>query len=157
MAVTKIRKISSWTLLIASIISIVVLGMFFFGGITNPGEELKEPVYTGLLIDWTSVLFFATIICTVLFALWQFVDLLKTNAKAALSSLLVLVCFVAILFITYSMGDATPLTGLNADSQTYNTPGWLKITDMWIMSTIVLVVLILACVVWGSIRKILNK
>lgn len=157
MAVTKIRKISSWTLLIASIISIVVLGMFFGGGVVNPGEEMKEYVYTGLLIDWTSALFFVTIICTVLFAVWQFVELLKTNPKAALSSLVVLVCFVAILFITYSMGDATPLTGLNADSQTYNTPGWLKITDMWIMSTIVLLVLIIACVVWGSVKRILNK
>ncbi len=29
MAVTKIRKMSSWTLLIVSLISIVVLGMFF--------------------------------------------------------------------------------------------------------------------------------
>ena len=157
MAVTKIRKISSWTLLIASIISIVVLGMFFGGGVVNPGEEMKEYVYTGLLIDWTSALFFVTIICTVLFAVWQFVELLKTNPKAALSSLVVLVCFVAILFITYSMGDATPLTGLNADSQTYNTPGWLKITDMWIMSTIVLLVLIIACVVLGSVKRILNK
>ena len=42
MAVTKIRKMSSWTLLIVSLISIVVLGMFFGGGITNPGEEMKE-------------------------------------------------------------------------------------------------------------------
>ena len=31
MAVTKIRKISSWTLLISSIISIIVLGMFYAG------------------------------------------------------------------------------------------------------------------------------
>ena len=45
MAVTKIRKMSSWTLLIVSLISIVVLGMFFGGGITNPGEEMKEYEY----------------------------------------------------------------------------------------------------------------
>lgn len=50
MAVTKIRKMSSWTLLIVSLISIVVLGMFFGGGITNPGEEMKEYVYTGLCL-----------------------------------------------------------------------------------------------------------
>ena len=65
MAVTKIRKMSSWTLLIVSLISIVVLGMFFGGGITNPGEEMKEYVYTGLLLNWTSALFFVTIICMV--------------------------------------------------------------------------------------------
>ena len=51
MAVTKIRKMSSWTLLVVSLISIVVLGMFFGGGITNPGEEMKEYVYTGLLLE----------------------------------------------------------------------------------------------------------
>ena len=148
MAVTKIRKISSWTLLISSIISIIVLGMFYAGGVVDPAAEMKEPIYTGLLINWTSVLFFVTIISTMLFAVWQFLTLLKTNAKSAIMSLVVLVCFVAVLFITYTMGDAT---------QVYNTPGWLKITDMWIMSTIVLLVLIVACVVWGSVKRIMGK
>ena len=57
MAVTKIRKISSWTLLICALISIAVLGMFYAGGVVDPAAELQEPIYTGLLIDWTSVLF----------------------------------------------------------------------------------------------------
>ncbi|WP_455641058.1 hypothetical protein [Parabacteroides sp.] len=157
MAVTKIRKISSWTLLIVAIVSLIVLGMFYAGGIVDPAAEMKEPIYTGLLINWTSVLFFVTIISTILFALWQFVTLLKTNAKSAIASLVVVVVFAAILFITYSMGDATPLKGLNADSQTYNIPLWLKVTDMWIQSTIVLMVLIIAAVVWGSVKKMLNK
>ena len=157
MAVTKIRKISSWTLLICSIVSIIILGMFFAGGVVDPAAELQEPIYTGLLIDWTSALFFATIISTVLFAIWQFLGLLKTNAKEALSSLAVLVLFVALLFVTYTVGDDTPLQGLNADSQQYNTAGWLKISDMWILSTITLVCAILACVVCGSIKKIMGK
>lgn len=157
MAVTKIRKISSWTLLICSLVSIVVLGMFYAGGVVDPAAELQEPIYTGLLIDWTSALFFVTIISTVLFAVWQFLTLLKTNPKEAISSLAVLVLFVGLLFVTYALGDDTPLTGLNADSQQYNTAGWLKISDMWIFSTIALVVAILACVVWGSIKKIMGK
>ena len=157
MAVTKIRKISSWTLLICSIVSIIILGMFFAGGVVDPAAELQEPIYTGLLIDWTSALFFATIISTVLFAIWQFLGLLKTNAKEALSSLAVLVLFVALLFVTYTVGDDTPLQGLNADSQQYNTAGWLKISDMWILSTITLVCSILSFVVLGSIKKIMGK
>lgn len=157
MAVTKIRKISSWTLLISALISIVVLGMFYAGGVVDPAAEMEEPIYTGLLIDWTSVLFFVTIISTVLFAIWQFISLLKTNAKSAIMSLVVLICFVGILFITYTIGDATPLVGLNADSQEYNTAGWLKISDMWILSTITLIVLIIACIIWGSIRRVLGK
>ncbi|MCD7848659.1 MAG: hypothetical protein LUH63_02305 [Parabacteroides sp.] len=156
MAVTKIRKMSSWTLLIVSLISLVVLGMFFGGGIVNPGEEMIEYVYTGLLLNWTSALFFITIICIVLFALWQFITLLKVNPKSAVTSLIVVVAFVAMMFITYSIGDATPLNGLNADSQEFNTAGWLKITDMWIMSTVVLLVLIIACVVWGSVKRMIK-
>ena len=157
MAVTKIRKMSSWTLLVVSLISIVVLGMFFGGGITNPGEEMIEYVYTGLLLNWTSALFFITIISMVLFAIWQFVTLLTSNPKSAITSLIVVVAFVAVLFITYSIGDATPLQGLNADSQEFNTAGWLKITDMWIWTTVVLLVLIVACVIWGSVKRMINK
>ncbi|WP_455643829.1 hypothetical protein [Parabacteroides sp.] len=157
MAVTKIRKMSCWTLLIVSLISIVVLGMFFGGGITNPGEEMIEYVYTGLLLNWTSALFFITIISMVLFAIWQFVTLLTSNPKSAITSLIVVVAFVAVLFITYSIGDATPLQGLNADSQEFNTAGWLKITDMWIWTTVVLLVLIVACVIWGSVKRMINK
>ena len=157
MAVTKIRKISSWTLLICSIVSIVILGMFFAGGVVDEAAEMQEPIYTGLLIDWTSALFFATIISTVLFAVWQFISLLKTNTKAAIESLVVLILFVGLLFVTYTIGDATPLEGLNAESQAYNTAGWLKVTDMWIMSTITLLVLIIACAIWGSVKRIFNK
>ena len=89
--------------------------------------------------------------------MWQFITLLQTNAKSAITSLIVIVVFAAILFITYSMGDATPLGGMNADSQKYNIPLWLKVTDMWIMSTVVLMVLIVAAVVWGSVKRMLNR
>ena len=157
MAVTKIRKISSWTLLLISIVSLVILGMFYAGGVVDASAEMKEPIYTGLLINWTSVLFFVTAISTVLFALWQFITLLQTSPKSALASLVVVVLFAAVLFITYSMGDATPLKGLNADSQEYNVPLWLKVTYMWIYSTVVLMALIIIAVVAGSVKRMLNR
>ena len=157
MAVTKIRKVSSWTLLISSIISVVALIMFYTGGVVDPAAEMKEPVYTGLLLNWTYVLFGLTIASTIVLAAWQFLGSLKNDAKSALMSLLVLVLFVVLLGITYTLGDATPLTGLNADSQAYNTTGWSKITDMWIYSTYALIALIILAVVWGTIRRILSR
>lgn len=157
MAVTKIRKVSSWTLLISSIISVVALIMFYTGGVVDPAAEMQEPVYTGLLLNWTYVLFGLTIASTVVLAAWQFLGSLKHDAKSAMMSLLVLVLFVALLGITYTLGDATPLTGLNADSQAYNTTGWLKVTDMWLYSTYALIALIILAVVWGTIRKILSR
>ena len=95
MAVTKIRKVSSWTLLISSIISVVALIMFYTGGVVDPAAEMKEPVYTGLLLNWTYVLFGLTIASTIVLAAWQFLGSLKNDAKSALMSLLVLVLFVA--------------------------------------------------------------
>ena len=157
MAVTKIRKVSSWTLLITSIISLVVLGMFYAGGVVDPSVEMKEPIYTGLLLNCTTVLFFITIVSTVIFALWQFTSLLKTSPQSALASFIVILFFAAMMFITYSMGDATPLKGLNADSQEYNIPFWLKVTDMWIYSSAILMILIIIAVAAGSVKRMLNR
>ena len=157
MAVTKIRKFSSWTLLIISVISIAVLGIFFFGGVENPGEEQKIPVYTNLLLDWTSILFIVSVVSMLFFGVMQFLSTFRSNAKSAITSLIVVVCFFAMLFITYSFGDDTPLKVLNADSQDYNTPGWLKITDMWILSTGILLISIIGCVIWGSLKKLAGK
>lgn len=157
MAVTKIRKISSWTLLIISIISVIVLGIFFGGGVEDPSAEIKNYIYTGLLLDWTYVVFAVTLVALAVLALWQFASVLKTNPKSALRSLIVVVLFALLLVITYSMGDGTPLTTLNADSQTYNTPFWLKATDMWIQSSVVLFVAIILVVCAGTVKRILNK
>ena len=131
--------------------------MFFGGGVQDPAAENKDYVYTELLLNWTYLVFFVTIIALVALGLWQFASTLKTNPKSALGSFIVAVLFVLLLVITYSMGDGTPLTTLNADSQTYNTSFWLKCTDMWIQSTIVLFVLIVLSICYGSVKKMLNK
>lgn len=157
MAVTKIRKISSWTLLIISLISLVVLGMFFGGGVIDSSAENKEYVYTGLLLNWTYIVFAVTIVCMVIFALWQFISILKTNPKSALMSFVVIALFAIVLIVTYSIGDGTPLVGLNADSQSYNIPFWLKVTDMWIQSSIVLFVLIILALIGGSVKRLMNR
>ena len=157
MAVTKIRKLSSWTVLIISLITVVVVGIFFGGGVVDPAAEVKDYVYTELLLNWTYLVFFLTIIALVVLGVWQYASVLKTNPKSAVMSLVVLVLFALLLIITYSIGDGTPLTTLNADSQTYNTSFWLKCTDMWIQSTIVLFLLIIAAIAWGTIKRIMSK
>lgn len=156
MSVTKIRKFSSWTLLICAIITIVILGLFYMGGSTMVGEN-KNYNNTGLLLDWTYVIFIVTVVSMAIFALWHFVSILKTNPKQAMMSLGVLALFAVLLIATYSIGDGTPLTNLNADSQDYNTSFWLKVTDMWINSTIVLFVIIVLAVLAGSIKKLVGR
>lgn len=156
MAVTKSRRISSWTLLVISAITVIVLGIFYFGGINNPGEEVKDPTYTGLLLNWMYILFLVTLAATVLFAIWQFITLLRENPKSAISALIVLVAFVAMLFITYSMGDGTQLQLVGYEGE-HNVSFWLKLTDMWLYSSYILTVLIIVSVIAGSIKRSLNK
>ena len=156
MAVTKIRKISSWSLLIISFISVVALALFYFGGVSNPGEETKDPVYTDLLLNWIYVLAIITVIATFVFAIWQFVTLLKDNPKAAISSLIAVVAFAAMLFITYSIGSGTPLQLVGYEGD-HNVSFWLKVTDMWLYSSYLLVILIVIAVIAGSIKKMLGK
>lgn len=157
MAVTKIRKMSSWILTGVIVISAIVFAMFYLGGVVDPAAENKEPINTSLLLYWCYALFGVTMICLVLFGIIQFFSSLKTKPKAALGSLVVVVAFVVLLGITYAMGNPTPLPGINADSAQFNTPGWLKISDMWIYSTYVLLGLSVLAMIAGSLKKVLNK
>ena len=134
MAVTKIRKMSSWTLLGVMIVSVIVFAMFYFGGVVDSAAEKTEPINTSLLLYWCYVVFGIAVALLLLFGLAQFLTTLKSKPKAAVSSLAVLIAFLAMLGITYAIGDVTPLPGINADSAQYNVASWLKISDMWIYS-----------------------
>ncbi len=157
MAVTKIRKISSWNLLIVCAISIAVLALFYLGGEGSPINEKKNPVYTGELLSWAYTILGLCTFCLVTFGLIQFMRKFKTNPKAAIMSLSILIVFAVILVIAYSIGDSTPLSGINTDSQKYNIASWLKLTDMWLYTTYILLFLSICSMALGSIKKIVNK
>ena len=156
MSVTKIRKTSSWTLLAITLISLVVLGIYYFGGVVDPAAEMVEPIYTGLLLNWTYAVFAATIIALVFFALWDIAALVQHDPKAAVMPLGVLAASAAILIIAYSMGYGTPLNLLGYEG-THNTEFWLKLTDMWLYTTYILMGLIFVSLIYFSIRKVLSR
>ncbi|MDR1880914.1 MAG: hypothetical protein LBQ78_08275 [Tannerellaceae bacterium] len=158
MAVTKIRRLSSWILIVCTIITLAVLGLFVFGG-DEPkyNDELWNPTYTGLLLNWIYILFFLTIASTLIFAVWQFASKFKTNPRGAAIGLAVIVLFAGLLYLTYATGNATPLPRLNAEAQVYNVPFWLKITDMWLYSTYILTGLVIIAILVGSVKRIIDK
>jgi hypothetical protein len=158
MAVTKIRKISSWTLLVSALVSVAVFLVFFLGGNDDPYKgELWNPHYTGLLLHWIYVLLGLTIASLVVFAIGQFISHFKHDAKKALLSLGVLVLFAVLLIVTHAIGSSDALPIINADSAKHNVPFWLKIADMWIYSIYVLIILAVAGILWSSIKRIGNK
>lgn len=158
MAVTKIRKISSWTLAACAAITVVVLLMFFFGGDEELYKgELWNPTYTGTFLYWMYIMFAISVVAALFFGIWQFITSFKENPKGGLMGLIVIVLFFGMMGISYAIGDTTPLNIYNVDAQAYNTPFWLKITDMWLYSTYILTGLVILAILGGSVKKILNK
>ena len=157
MAVTKIRRISSWTLWAVAAISIVVFGLFYLGGVVDPNAKNLEPVYTAQLLYWGYTVFALSIIALICFGVFQFITSLITTPKKALGGLSVIIVGAVLLGATYAMGDSTPLSGINADSAVYNVPFWLKVTDMWLYTMYVLGVLCILATLAGSLKNVFNK
>ncbi len=156
MAVSKIRKFSSWTLLIIAIISVVVFALFFFGGVDDPAAAKPEPTHTSTLLYWTYAVCALAVLALLLFSVLSFTGLLKTNPKGAFLTLGILVAFVALLLVTYSIGSTERLP-LGPDFVKYNQDGWLKSSDMWLYSIYALLGLTFLAVVWGSIKSMISK
>lgn len=133
----KIQKISSSILYVILVVTLVILGMFFFGGedtnriVNDP--EMSQPLYTDPLIYWMYVLLGVTIIVTILAAIFQFATSFMDSPKDAIKSLLGLLALVAVLVVSWAMGSGEPLV-LPAYDGTDNVPFWLKITDMFLYS-----------------------
>jgi len=159
MAVTKIRKISSWTLMALTAISLVILALFFFGGITPEStEKWKEYNYTSELLYWMYVMLALAIIALLGFGIFSFGTSLKTNPKGAIASLGVLVVIAALFGITYAIGDPTPIASItNPDIAKYNVAMWLKVSDMWIFSIYILATLCIIALFATQLRKIFTK
>lgn len=156
MAVTGIRKTSSSTLLILAGISLAVFAIFFFGGSELDAKDNKVYAFTDILLYWVYALGGIAIITVLGFVLKDFFAKLSTNPKEAFAGIAGVLALVALLVITYIMGDDTPLK-LNEEAQRFNSTGWLKATDMFIYTTYFLLVATAGAAVVGSIKSALNR
>ncbi len=158
MAVSKIRKISSTTLLAFVILTIVVLVLFFVGGYVDSTAVKPEPVYTNVLFYLMYFAFGVTLLTMLYFAVAGIVQNLKDpkRRKNALVGLLVVVALAALLLITYFIGSTGRLQ-LSADFQRYNTDHFLKFSDMWLFSIYFMlglnIIALLVFAIKGSIGK----
>lgn len=144
MAVTKIHRTSRMILIIGVIISLAVMAMFYLGGQVPAQEkiiaDMSQPKFTDIVLYWAYALLAITIGVLIIFALASFLKQLKNTPKKAMSGLLVILSLVALLVVAFVAGDGSLLNipGYNgADNQ----PKTLKMTDMWLYSSYVMLVL----------------
>jgi hypothetical protein len=158
MAVTKIRKFSSWVLVICTIIMLAIVGLFFGGGDNEPYNGKWNPKYTDVMLYWMYALLIITLVVIISFLIIQFVGNFKTNKKKAFWGLGIIVLFAVLFFGTYSIGDGTPISTLSKpEIEAYNTSFWLKLTDMFLYSIYIMAVLTILGVIVGSVKRVIEK
>ena len=133
----RIQKVSGTVLYVMLAITLVILGMFFFGGETPLDQRLvadtamEEPAKTDALIYWMYILFGIAVIITIAAAIYQFVTGFIDSPMTAIKSLLGLILIIVVLVISWAMGSDQPLVMPGYDGAE-NVPFWLKLTDMFL-------------------------
>lgn len=155
-------KISYYALYAMFAIILVVLGLFYFGGdaqgadvIAGVDPEMWQPAYTNALLMLIYVLLGLAVAATLLAAVFQFGAAFKDSPANAVKSLLGLVLLVAVLGISWAMGNSTTLQ-IPGYSGTDNVPFWLKLTDMFLFSIYALLLITIVAIIASGIKKKLS-
>jgi 4-amino-4-deoxy-L-arabinose transferase-like glycosyltransferase len=137
---------------------LALIVLFFFGGDNEPYNGQWNPKYTDTLLYWMYALLGITLVALLFFAILQFFNNFRTDAKKALIGLVVIVLFVILLFGTYSIGNGTPIPTLaKPEVEAYNTPFWLKLTDMFLYSIYIMASLTIAGILAGSVKGLFAR
>lgn len=162
MAVTKISRISRWTLYAISAVTVAFIALFYLGGNVQPEQQyaelvgLQEPSFTDGLLYWVYVLLVVTILAVVVFSIYSFLNNLKYNRRRAMNSFVTLAVFAVLLLIAYSLGDGTPLNILGYEGPD-NVKGMLKLTDMWLYTIYILMGITILAMLFSPLIKRIGK
>ncbi len=162
MAVTKISRISRWTLYALTAVTLALLAAFFLGGSVLPENQyaelvcIDEPNFTNGLLYWIYILLALTVFSVFVFSIFGFVTNFINNWKKAINSMVLLIVFAILLVIAYSIGDGTPLNILGYEGPD-NVTARLKMTDMWIYTIYILMALSVAAMLLSPLIKRIGK
>lgn len=151
-------KVSYYVLYVMFAITLVVLGLFFFGGdaqgdavLTNVDPEMWQPAHTDALLFLNYALFGIGIVAATV----SFVHFLVCNPKASMGSLEVLAGSIILLVITWFMGSPEKLEIISYEG-TDNVGFWAQATDMFLYSLYALFTIAVVCMLLGGVKKKLS-
>jgi hypothetical protein len=150
----KAHKISNRILWICTIIALIIFTFFYTAYIKDP-EAMDVKQTDGVLI-FSFALLFITCLITLFFSVYKLTKGGKNYFLKTLHSSLLIVMLGLLLFATYQLGNGEPLTILGYQGKE-NTYYWLKISDMWIYSSFILLGLAFLAVFSGVIWSYLKK
>ena len=123
---TKLSKLLSIVLYAILAVTLVLVGLFFFGGEVE-GATYHTPIYTETFLNWGIALVIGAAVITILFEVVRLV----INPKNAARSLVSIALIALVVFIAYSLSDATILNlpGYNGSD---NVPSMLVLSDTFL-------------------------
>ncbi len=161
MAVTKIKKVASGTLIALSLISLAVFIAFYAGGYELNEKGNKVYKLTDVLLIWTYVLIGLAVLSTVVFAVKSLIESFQRDSKKALLSIGGFLALIILLAVSYFMGDASGTYGKDNDKLPKllfeDKTTWIQVTDMFIYATYVLLGLNVVAVLLGGVKSLIKK
>ncbi len=143
----KIKKYLNILTIVMVVITLVIFGLFLFGG-NVPNQLYTTPVYTGTLLTWCYILGVIAVILALIFPLIN----LFTRPKQAVKTFIGLGIIFILILIAYALSDGTPLDipGYNGPD---NVPGRLIMADTLIYTISFLLVGAFLAIIGTSIYR----
>jgi len=141
------KKILNLLTIVMFVITLVILGLFMFGG-KLPNQLYTTPVYTSTLLNWAYILFGIAIIAALIFPIAR----LFTRPKQAMKSFIGFAAVIVVVLIAYGMADGTPMkiTGYNGPD---NVPSMLILSDTIIYTMYILFIGAILAIVGTEIYR----
>jgi hypothetical protein len=145
---TKLSKILSIVLFVLFAITGVFAALFYFGGEVE-GAAHPTPNYTEAFLNWG----IALVIGTAAIVLLSEIIKLVIYPKNAIRSLITIAGLGLMIFVAYSLGDATPLK-LPGYEGADNVPSMLLMTDTFLYTMYFLFGLAIVSIVYTEISRL---
>jgi hypothetical protein len=147
MAISRISQYFLWALMA---VSLVFVGIFFFGGFVEgtEGTSAAEPLITETILKWAYVLLGITLATAVVFQL----IFMFTSLRALKRMGIVLAIAIILIFASYRLADDAILNLIQYTGPD-NVPQTLKIVGTALIFTYILGVLAIVSILYSSIAN----
>ena len=147
----KISRITLWILMAVGIIfSILFFACGSNGSLEVAGDFLPIPKFTSVFLVWNYILVALVCLVTLAVVVWEFVKTYKVDRKKALTSLSVVIGFIAIVVICWFIGSPEKIDIIGYEG-TDNVGTMARMSDACLYLTYFLVAATIAAMVWGVI------
>ncbi len=147
----KFAKISRYFLWALMAISLVLVGIFFFGGFVEgtAGTSLAEPLITDTILNWAKVLF----VIAAFFALVFPLVFIAGNLQSAKRLGIVILVGALLIFISSRLASDEVLNLIQYTGPD-NVPGTLKVVGTLIIFTYILGIVAIVSILYSAISNL---